>query len=81
MNVGLGIALLPPSASALAFEKRLCTKKPSKMRVIGWNALMYVTMKNADCDSPSAITRFTSNRRLPSRFVPLGRRRACAACE
>ncbi len=34
---------------------RLCTKKPSNSPVCGWMALTYVTMRNADCDSPSPI--------------------------
>jgi hypothetical protein len=32
-------------------------KKPSNVRTCGWIALMYVTMRPADCDSPPASTR------------------------
>ncbi len=82
MCVAAGVAMTVCGASESAAPKappRLCTRKPSKTCAVGWTALMYVTMRNADCDSPMAMTRFTL--RSPSGLGPEGWRIAWPACE
>jgi hypothetical protein len=78
-GVGASIAGCGSCDNGAAPPPRLCTRNASYTCATGCTAFTYVTMRNADCDSPIAITR--RGRSFPSGGTPPDSRSTCATWE